>query len=406
MATRLVTGQFNDSFVPIIDGVSLTVQNYAYWLNRSLGPAYVVAPSIPGHVDRFEFPVLRYFSVPFPKRRPYRVGIPPLDVTFLNQIRAIPFDLVHAHCPFVAGQLALIIARARGIPIVATFHTKYRENIETVAPSPRIIDYAVKVIVDYYQSVDEVWVPNEATGRTLRDYGYKGEYEVVPNGADIEILPNERSALRERGNEALGTAPTDTVLLFVGQHVWEKNHGLLLNALKIAREQGGRFRMFFVGTGYAELEMRQLAEQSGLRDCVTFLGIVCDRERLRSLYARADLLLFPSLYDNAPLVVREAAACYLPALLIENSAAAEGVEDGRNGFLAPNSAEGYAERLVSLLGNRRLLEQVGERAHATLYHTWRDVVAEVQQRYLDIVSRHEGKDRTARRRLRLPVLRS
>ncbi|MCL6432046.1 MAG: glycosyltransferase [Anaerolineae bacterium] len=405
MTARLVTGQFNDSFVPIIDGVSLTVQNYAFWLNRSLGPAYVVAPSIPGHVDRFEFPVLRYFSVPFPKRRPYRVGIPPFDVAFLNQIRAIPFDLVHAHCPFVAGQLALIIARARGIPIVATFHTKYRENLETVAPSPRIIDYAVKVIVDYYQSVDVVWVPNEATGRTLREYGYTGEYDVVPNGTDIEVQPEERGVLRERGNEFLGTAPTDLVLLFVGQHVWEKNHGLLLAALKIARERGAGFRMFFAGTGYAEPEMRQRVEQLGLKDCVTFLGIVYDREHLKSLYTRADLLLFPSLYDNAPLVVREAAACYLPALLIEGSAAAEGVEDGLNGFLAPNSAEGYAERLLSLVGNRGLLEQAGQRAHSTLYRTWRDVVAEVEQRYVEIVGRYGSKAGATRSRIRLPVLR-
>ncbi|MDI7276660.1 MAG: glycosyltransferase [Anaerolineae bacterium] len=403
MDARPVTGQFNDSFVPIMDGVSLAVQNYAYWLNRRLGPAYVVAPSTPGHVDRCEFQVLRYFSVPFPKRRPYRVGIPPVDVAFLNQIRAIPFDLVHAHCPFVAGQLALVIARARNIPVVATFHTKYRDNLETVAPSPRIITYALKVIVDYYHAVDVVWVPNSATGETLREYGYRGEYDVVPNGTDIEILPGERAACRQRGEEELGTAPSDPVLLFVGQHVWEKNHSLLINALNIARSRGARFRMFFVGAGYAEGEMRQLVDQLGLNDCVAFLGIVYDRDRLKSLYARADLLLFPSLYDNAPLVVREAAACYLPALLIRDAAAAEGVEDGLNGFLAPNSAEGYAERLLSLVGNRELLREVGEGAHRTLYRTWEDVVTEVEQRYLDIIAHYQRTTAVRRSRIRVRV---
>jgi len=36
----MVTAQFSESFPPIMDGVSLTVQNYVVELNRTLGPTY------------------------------------------------------------------------------------------------------------------------------------------------------------------------------------------------------------------------------------------------------------------------------------------------------------------------------------------------------------------------------
>lgn len=41
-----------------------------------------------------------------------------------------------------------------------------------------------------------------------------------------------------------------------------------------------------------------------------------EREILKRYYVAADLFLFPSLYDNAPLVIREAAALGTPSVLI------------------------------------------------------------------------------------------
>lgn len=49
-------GLFNDSYEPIIDGVTITVRNYAYWLNRTLGPTCVVAPAAPFYSGEEAFP--------------------------------------------------------------------------------------------------------------------------------------------------------------------------------------------------------------------------------------------------------------------------------------------------------------------------------------------------------------
>lgn len=84
-------GIFNDCFPPIMDGVSVTVQNYARWLNRKCNNVCVVTPSVPGTVYKEEFPVYNYFSLPIPMRKPYRMGFPRVDLPFRSRIGKIGF---------------------------------------------------------------------------------------------------------------------------------------------------------------------------------------------------------------------------------------------------------------------------------------------------------------------------
>jgi 1,2-diacylglycerol 3-alpha-glucosyltransferase len=386
MLLRAVTGQFNDSFAPIMDGVGVAVQNYALWLNRTVGPAYVVTPATPRHMDRYEFGVLRYFSLPVPTFRPYRMGIYRLDPEFWQTVQTIPFDLVHAHCPFTSGRLARRIARQRDIPLVATFHTKYRDNLERYTSSKSVVERYLTYITDFYRSADQVWVPNHATGETLREYGYEGPMEVVPNGSDMEIS-DARAVLRQQADRELGLAPDELVFLFVGQHIWEKNVAFLIRALERAHRLGVRFTMLFVGQGYAAGAMRDMVAQAGLGSAVRFLGLIRDRQQLQRLYARADLYLFPSVYDNAPLTVREAAAAYLPAVLIRGCAAAEGIIDRENGFLSEESVHDYARTICDLAQDEVLRKRAGLMAHRTLFRSWEDIVTEVKLRYADLIER-------------------
>ena len=59
MEKKLITGQFNDSFVPVMDGVTNVVKNYAYWLDRKYGECMSRLLHIPDFLTE-EFPVLRY----------------------------------------------------------------------------------------------------------------------------------------------------------------------------------------------------------------------------------------------------------------------------------------------------------------------------------------------------------
>lgn len=379
-------GLFNDSYIPIMDGVTVTVRNYAYWLNQTLGPTTVVTPFVPNYEDDEPFRVLRFFSVPTIVRPPYRIGMADIDLRIQYLLKGSDFDIVHAHSPFSAGLLARRTAEERRIPLVATFHSKYRDDFERVVHLKPIVDDQVKRIVDFYYEADHVWVPQESVASTLREYGYKGPYDVVENGIDMKPVA-DIDAFRARGAAELGLPEGRPMGLYVGQHILEKNLEFLVRSLPGIIAKVPDFVMVFVGKGYAKEGLQSLVEELGIADKVVFHDVVYDRSLLQAIYARADIFLFPSLYDNAPLVVREAASMKTPAVLIRGATAAEVIRDGENGFLAEDRLEGFVEKVAGALEDREALTRAAEGAQRTLCRTWEDVVREVKERYLDILSR-------------------
>jgi len=376
-----------------MDGVANVVKNYAYWLNKKYGSCYVITPASPNYQDNEEFPVLRYYSVPLPTRHPYRYGIASLDINFLKRIHEIPFDIVHAHSPFSAGGLALDIARRRNIPIVASFHSKYYDDFKCAFKFDILARQAVKKVIHFFNAVDDVWTVNKATKETLRNYGYKGPVTVVYNGTDFTLPENPEKEL-VMVNKRLQLSPYELVFLFVGQHIWQKNVRMLIESLHLLKQKGVKFKMIFAGTGYAEGEMKRLMKKLKLEEYIHFMGVVLDRNLLWALFMRADLFLFPSVYDTAGIVIKEAAAAGCPSVLLEKTNAAEGVIDNYNGFLAPNDAELYAERLFKLIADREKIRQVGLAAQETISKGWEELVDDVYENYLEIIDRYKVKNKS------------
>ena len=370
-------GLFCDVFPPVMDGVSVCMQNYAYWMQKKVGGVCVVTPSAPGaDYSEHEFKVFDYFSVPVPMRHPYVTGIAEIDPTYLAKIATTRFKILHAHCPFASGMAAMRIARLQKIPVVATFHSKYRDDFSRVLPK-LAVDMIIDQIIEFYERADLVWVPQESVIDVIREYGYKGHVEVMDNGSDLVAdYPDQYFADARR---KLGIAPGEFVMLFVGQHIWEKNPRLVIDAL--ARIPDVPFRMYFVGTGYAAEEMRNLVSEKGLDGKVTFVGSITDRAVITDYYAASDLFLFPSLYDNAPLVVREAAALHTPAVMAEGATAATILKDGENGFLVENDPDRMAELLRSLIHDPQRVHRVGLQASKSIVRSWEDCVEEVLDRY-------------------------
>ncbi len=374
---KVNVGLFCDCFPPVMDGVSVCMQNYAYWMQKKVGGTCVITPTVPGaDYSKLDYKVFDYFSVPVPKRHPYVTGLAGIDPTFLAQIAKIRFKLVHAHCPFASGAAALNIARLQKIPLVATFHSKYRDDFARVLPKAAV-NMVVKYIIDFYEKADLVWVPQESVIDVIREYGYKGPVEVMDNGSDL--VAEYPDSFFAEARESLGIGKDEFVLLFVGQHIWEKNPKLIIESL--ARMSDVPFRMYFVGTGYAEGEMKALVSERGLDDKVTFVGSITDRSRLTTYYAASDLFLFPSLYDNAPLVVREAAALHTPAVMAKGATASTILTDGENGFLVDNDPDRMAALLRELSSDRERVHRVGLRASKTIVRSWEDCVDEVIRRY-------------------------
>ncbi len=375
-------GLFNECFPPVMDGVSVCVYNYAYWMQKMVGGVSVITPNVPGtDYSKYDFEVLDYFSMPVPFRKPYVTGIADIDPSYLSKISKRQFKIVHAHSPFVSGRAAQKIAKNQNIPCVATFHSKYKDDFARILPDA-MVNMVVKNIVGFYENADHVWVPQESVKEVLREYGYKGAIEVVDNGSDLCADYPEQYFVEAR--KSLGIAPDEFVLLFVGQHIWEKNVRFIIDALEGIKEQ--KFRMFFVGTGYAAEAMKNLVSEKGLDGRTTFVGCVTDRDTIKTYYAAADLFLFPSLYDNAPLVVREAAALHTPAVMVKGATAATILSDDVNGFLIDNSLQSFEEKLRELIADPQRVKRVGVQASKSIVRSWEDVVGEVLDRYNSIIS--------------------
>lgn len=241
--------------------------------------------------------------------------------------------------------------------------------------------------------MDSVWSVNRGTAGTLRDYGYKGDIFVINNGTDM-VYPDDADKLIEEARSRFGLPEDKKLILFTGHLIWQKNLKLILDTIKLLAGARRDFLMIFVGTGYNEKEIKKYAEELELEPYVRFLGQIEDRKLLQGMYGAATLFFFPSVYDNAPLVVREAAVMKLPSLLADDANAAEGVEDGSNGFTAPPEAEDMFAKLNALLDDLPALKLAGERASETIPIPWEKLVSEVAVQYMRICAEYKLKHKS------------
>ena len=380
---NITIGQFNESFPPIVDGVANVVKNYAYWMNKKYGSCCVVTPDHPDAVDDYDYPVYRYSSVKVPTRHEYRFGLPQMQTSFWLDLKKIPFDIVHAHCPFSSGLAAKSIVRKKDIPLVATFHSKYKDDFKAALKSDKIVEGVLQMIAAFYESADEVWTVNDASVETLREYGYRGDVYIMENGCDIDIRYRSPQT-DELINSRFGLDADTPLFMYIGQHIWQKNLKMVIEALGQLHMGGERFHMLFVGDGPRRAEMERMVSELGMNDKVIFAGRIQDRELVANIYLRSSAMLFPSLYDTSSLVPREAAACGCPTVFVRGSSTSQGVTD-ENGFLIQNNAASLAEAIRFIIHNPDKAREAGEAARSTLYRSWENAIDVAYQRYLYLI---------------------
>ena len=210
-----------------------------------------------------------------------------------------------------------------------------------------------RAIVLLANNVDTVrWLP-------ARD---RKKATVFPNVA-LDDLPSRAAAQDSR-----------RIAVYAGRLLPSKGGGLAVQTMEYLPS----WELVIFGSGPDEARMRRLANELGVRDRITFRGWVSRDELLRFMSAHADVLLFPSLHDQAPWIVGEALTMGLPAICVDRggppalgatcvpldglpttaTALAEAVRRSPTGpFRAWHIDFRYAE-LRQLLQSRGLLEHV------------------------------------------------
>ena len=89
----------NDSFPPIVDGVSNAVLNYARIIEKNHSHSLVLTPNVPGSDDSvYDFPVVRYPSIDTRNLIGYVAGYP-FSPEAAHEVEEQHVSVLHTHCP-------------------------------------------------------------------------------------------------------------------------------------------------------------------------------------------------------------------------------------------------------------------------------------------------------------------
>lgn len=378
-AEPLRVAVFTDFFYPRCGGTARTADAFARRLNRDGGGCCVVCPDsgepLPGGLP---YEVLRASALRL-GRLPFPAALPGLSLRLRRELRRQKPDVIHALSPFAMGRFAVAMGRRLNIPVVATFRSRYYDDALDLTHSRFLARCAVNGMVAFYSRADAVWACGEGAREALRGYGFHGEIELADSGADTAALESEET-LRALAVKRFSIPAGKHILLYAGRLEWQKGLRLVLDTASRLRVDGDNYFTVIAGGGRDASAVRDMADSLRLGGCVEFAGEIGEGELLRGLYLASDLLLLPSEYDLAPLVLREAAVMGTPALLIEGSAAAAPVRNGVNGYTAAPNCTAMAERVRAIMAGGDLAA-VGQKARETIPLSWDDVVARTAARY-------------------------
>ena len=385
MKQKITIGLFIDTFFPMIDGVVMVVDNYAKRLAK-IANVIVFAPGIPGEQyddSKFNYKVVRCKSLRLPVVD-YSLPIPKLDKKFMNILNSSNLDIVHIHSPFTIGKVGVDYAKKYNIPVIGTLHSQYKKDFQRFVKLNSISNFLTKIIMKQYNRCDECWAVNNYISKLYYDEYYcKSIPKVMNNATDMMPVKNEEEA-KKIIDEKHKINSNEKVFLFVGRINNLKNVFFIVNSLKLLKGKLN-FKMLFVGSGQDEEKLKELIKRNNMEKEIIMCGKVTDRELLSYYYARADLFLFPSLYDASSIVQIEAASQKTPTLFIEDAVTADTITNNISGYTAKKSEEDYANRILEIINDKELYNKVCRNTFQEVYKNWDNVVDEAYNSYIQFI---------------------
>jgi phosphatidylinositol alpha-1,6-mannosyltransferase len=215
----------------------------------------------------------------------------------------------------------------------------------------------------YNQSLAIIAI-SEFTRDTLAKHGIAPErIEVIHPGAPPAIpIPAEEAEALRYGY----VLEEKRVILAVGRLIERKGHRTLIEAMPKILAKVPNAHLVIVGQGPMMSPCSRLAQQSGIREHVTFTGPLDDAE-VRGLYSLCDVFALPTgtgvggQVEGFGLVFAEAHAYGKPVVAGRSGGVVEAVLDGKTGLLVePDDAGAVANAIVTVLRDDVLAARLGE----------------------------------------------
>jgi len=290
------------------------------------------------------------------------VVTPPLRRALALVDRLRP-DVVHVSTPGPVGLAGRRAALKRGVPLVGVYHTDFPTYVRLLFDDDAMSWATRRVMRWFYGPFRTLLTRSAAYARPLLEMGFSCRRIVkLRPGTDVEVFhPRHRD---DGVWDRFGISRGSVKVLSATRVSVEKNLPMLARVWRrvspTLASRGIEADLVVLGDGPYHAEMvRALA---GAR--AHFLGFRSGPE-LSTLYASADLFVFPSRTDTLGQVVMEAQASGLPVLVSDDGGPREVVLPGRTGLVLPGTDEGaWAGAIESLASDRVRLGKMGAAARA------------------------------------------
>ncbi len=345
---------FTDTYYPQLNGVTISVDNFAKELRKKGHTVYIFAPQIKKKKSTDEnltnLRTIKILSDAAP------IYIPVLtSYKEYSKLFRLELDLVHAHGNGVFSLLGYQVARMKGIPYILTFHTLLTKYTHYVLRGHVLKPKMVEALMRIFGNLcDSIITPSEKMKKELLRYGVKKPIHVVPNFIEKEDFTKVQKNYLHKKLRLPNETP---ILLSVGRLGKEKNFPFVIDVFNELVKHDEKTHLAIVGHGSESRQLKHYADNLGLSKRVHFTGKI-NKKHMPAVYEDATLFVFASLSEVHPLVTLEACAAGLPLVVVNDSAFTNVVIDKKNGYLLPLEKHQFVQKIQLLLADNKLRKEM------------------------------------------------
>lgn len=343
---------FTNTYHPVISGVVRSVSAFRQALTELGHNVFIFAQHASDYKDSEPF-IFRYPAIDLPLAHNFPLTIP-ISPFVDKLLPSLKLDIIHSHHPVLLGQAAASKADELNLPLVFTFHTRYREYSHYISLNQDLVKDAIDVwLGEYMQKCHHIVVPSDSIKQMLADvYGVTSQITAIPTGINIEpYQAADGQIIRQRRNWG-----NDKVLISIGRLAKEKNWETLLAAAAKVMKKRDDVRLVIIGEGDEHKALAKYAKKLGAAERIEFTGRVSFEDVARYLKA-ADLFCFASTTETQGLVTMEALAAGLPVVAVNASGTRDVIEHGKQGLLTDNDSDALAGAIEQVLEDEALRQR-------------------------------------------------
>ena len=379
--TDLRIALFSGNYNITVDGANKALNRLVGYLLGQGAQVRVYSPTVDHPEMQPTGDLVSLPSVPIPLRSEYRLSSG-VNARIKRDLAAFQPNILHVSAPDMSGHRAVTWARERGLPVVASVHTRFETYMKYYHlgwTEPAM----VALLRRFYRRCDALIAPSESMAEILREQRMNADIGIWSRGVDRTTFNPQRRDLAWR--RELGLKDDDFVIGFLSRLVMEKGLDVFCDAIDRLREAGVPHRVLIVGEGPARGWF-----QGRLPDAV-FTGFLAGPDLARAV-ASMDTMFFPSETEAFGNVSLESMACAVPVVAAAATGSENLIDDGQSGrLIAPRAVTDYAAALHAYALDPELRVRHGAAGELrSRAFDWDQINQTVADTYLRVMAKKAG----------------